>query len=462
MEKSFIKFSEADRDAFVAKCADVAFKKEIETIKATADSVAGTFKVIISTEDRDRQGEIVSMSGWDLAFYKMNPTVLWAHDYWGQPIAMCTNIYITEINGKSCLVAEGKFAPTDQGQEIRKLYDGGFLKATSVGFIPKEFSDDGGTITKQELLEFSFVPVPANPYAVALSFDEMKELGINVHLLATKSMEFAFKTSTVKDAIIKADQLGDTCQLDDGTPGILAEDPKNPKGPLVCVPTESKTAKPDGDDDDDDNDPQDMPPEHKELVKTLKKGLVSEHKRHTGVVNKNVDDFMEKMGELAGQADGKAFMTKSSDDLRTKMDAENGEHKKSMKALVKCYTDGLTKLLTDDGNNDGKSVMKGASKEKLAGLVKTITEAIVACEIALKGDEGENHADGENADELSEEEKAKAEALKGAPKSGSKNGKDDLNEYLVAKNIIRSLHEATTKAIEHYNKRGKEIARGRK
>ncbi len=53
------------------------------------------------------------------------------------------------------LIAKGKFAPHQFAQDIRKSYDAGIIRATSVGFIEKE--REGNFITKAELIEFSFV-----------------------------------------------------------------------------------------------------------------------------------------------------------------------------------------------------------------------------------------------------------------------------------------------------------------
>ena len=59
------------------------------------------------------------------------------------------------------------------------LYRQRFLRAVSVGFRAKAFvfrkgrdgSTDGVEYTKQELLEVSAVPVPANPMALAKALD---------------------------------------------------------------------------------------------------------------------------------------------------------------------------------------------------------------------------------------------------------------------------------------------------
>lgn len=153
------------------------FKSLVDSTVKSADADTGTFEVIITTENLDRYQEVISIDGWELDHYLNNPVVLWGHDH-SKLIGVCTSL--TKRDGK--LVAKGKFAPTEEGQEKRKLYEQGFLKATSVGFIEKE--REGNLITKAELLEFSFVSVPANPYALSLaikterSIDELVTKGI--------------------------------------------------------------------------------------------------------------------------------------------------------------------------------------------------------------------------------------------------------------------------------------------
>jgi hypothetical protein len=162
-----------------------------EFIAKTKDALvddAGTFEVVISTNNVDRQGESVDQNGWDLTNYKANPVVLFGHDYYSLPVGVCDSIDL--IDGK--LIAKGRFAPMDANpfaQQIRKLYDAKILRATSVGFIVKE--SNGAIITKAELLEFSFVPVPANPYA--LSMRQVSEMGVDLAMLSTKGLEITVK-----------------------------------------------------------------------------------------------------------------------------------------------------------------------------------------------------------------------------------------------------------------------------
>ncbi|MCX6756331.1 MAG: hypothetical protein NTX85_03250 [Candidatus Nomurabacteria bacterium] len=190
-------------------------KEILETVaKTKASEDSGTFEVIISTADQDRQGEVVDQNGWDLSHFMKNPIVLWAHDYSSLPIGVADEVKL--VNGN--LTAKGRFAPEDANpfaQQVRRLYDAGIVRATSVGFIAKNMQKN--VITESQLLEFSFVPVPANPYA--LSLRSAKEMGFDTEMLAMKGITF------------KAE--GDTCTLEDGTDGTMQADPD---GKLVCMP----------------------------------------------------------------------------------------------------------------------------------------------------------------------------------------------------------------------------------
>lgn len=135
---------------------------ETSGAKVAPDEGNGKFRVIMTTNGYDRDGERILDTAWDFEPYKKNPVVLWAHDFYSTPIGVVTAII--EEDGKK--IAEGVFASTPKAQEVRTLYDEGVLNTVSVGFIPLE--KKGNDITKAELLELSFVPVPANSEALAL------------------------------------------------------------------------------------------------------------------------------------------------------------------------------------------------------------------------------------------------------------------------------------------------------
>jgi HK97 family phage prohead protease len=127
---------------------------------------------VISTAAVDRESDIISVEGWELDNYKKNPVVLWAHDYYSPPIGRATEV---KVDGDA-LVATDRFTPEDVnpfGAMIYRMVKGGFLKATSVGFQPIEWTyseeHNGYDFLRNELLEHSVVPVPANPEALVMA-----------------------------------------------------------------------------------------------------------------------------------------------------------------------------------------------------------------------------------------------------------------------------------------------------
>ena len=201
---SFVKLTPTQVEDIRAHVKSLDFNT-IEKLKRTKDD-NGTFDVIISTEDLDRAGEIVRQDGWEMANYKNNPIVLWGHDYYNLPIGVCTETYKATYHGLPATGARGFFYPADinpLAQQVRRMYDFGVKSGmgvgctTSVGFIPKEFDEDNQRIiTRAELLEFSFVPIPANQgvgpaQGRAFTFEEAKELGLDMPALRAKGMFFS-------------------------------------------------------------------------------------------------------------------------------------------------------------------------------------------------------------------------------------------------------------------------------
>ena len=132
MNETLKQFSADILKSFKEALAQNASKDFVSKIKAADDKEVGTFKVVISTSDEDRQGDSLDQSKWKLENYKANPVVLWAHDYYQPPIGVCTSISVEGGN----LVAEGKFAPAEVNPfaaQIAAMYQAGYIKATSVG-----------------------------------------------------------------------------------------------------------------------------------------------------------------------------------------------------------------------------------------------------------------------------------------------------------------------------------------
>lgn len=355
----------------------------VAKIKAAEDG--GTFKVIISTSDEDRQGDSLDQTKWKLDNYKNNPVVLWAHDYYNPPIAICTGISIE--GGK--LVAEGKFAPTELNPfaaQIAGLYQAGYINTTSVGYIQHE---DG----ELELLEFSFVPVPANPYA--LSLRDIKRLNLNTAELVMKGIRF----------VTKAPEIGDECELEDGTPGVLAEDENNP-GKLVCVPAGGDKSKAN---------------EHNGDMNELTNNLKAERARHAEEIGKAIDGLQEyaigdkeKTGKAMPEDDA---YDKAIEEFKKAIDGEQETHlEKCMKAIDDNY----------ELQDQKKSIDEFKSEIKAEHLehVKCFDKAI---------DEFETKAEGaQNAEEhikaLEEFTKAAGEELDRHEKAQMEMCKADMGE----------------------------------
>ena len=148
--------------------------------------------------------------------------------------------------------------------------------------------------------------------------------------------------------IEKAEQVGDKCELPDGTPGVLAEDPDNP-GKLVCVPPDgdkdNKAA--DGGDEDD-----------------LATALKSEHERHGKAVAKAIDEFSE-------DGSTKPDTSKAIDDFDEKLEDEHAEHlEKTLKAIDENYE------LQDQrkGIDEFKKVIRDEHKKHVEVFDKAIEE----------------------------------------------------------------------------------------
>lgn len=143
------------------------FKNYTATVEPLAER---KMSFTISTAAVDRDGDTIDPKGWDLKSYIANPVVLWAHDYSIPPVGKAVNIKSTEHG----LQADVEFLPQGMNPFADMIHDmckSGFLNATSVGFRGNgEKSKDrerGYDFKTQELLEFSIVPVPCNPEALA-------------------------------------------------------------------------------------------------------------------------------------------------------------------------------------------------------------------------------------------------------------------------------------------------------
>lgn len=139
-------------------------------------------RFIGSDESVDRDGDTISIDGWDVSSYMKNPIVLYGHDYYALPIARA--IAVTVDKRMRNLMFDVKFptieelttnpaTPSEHALRVDAIYNmakAGILNTVSVGFRGTEYeaTATGRAYKKQELMELSIVPIPSNPNAVAV------------------------------------------------------------------------------------------------------------------------------------------------------------------------------------------------------------------------------------------------------------------------------------------------------
>lgn len=151
------------------------------------ETIGNIASATITTNDVDRQNESIEPDGMSLANYMSNPVVLYGHTYSGIesiPVGRATSLEIVHEGDKKAIRAQWEWQQDDVTPfitAVKKSWERGFINTVSVGFMANEYQDN--VIAKSELLEFSIVPVPANPMALRLNGftdAEVKALGVDV------------------------------------------------------------------------------------------------------------------------------------------------------------------------------------------------------------------------------------------------------------------------------------------
>jgi hypothetical protein len=153
--------------------------KTFEINDVTDKSTDGAMRLefTISNEDTDRDGDTIDAKGWTLQNFQKNPVVMFAHDYTRLPSGRALKTWAAGAHLKSLV----EFTPDElydenyhgiRGSTVFRFYKAGFLNAVSAGFYPVAWEPMQGKgaigthFTSQDLIEFSFVPVPSNPNAL--------------------------------------------------------------------------------------------------------------------------------------------------------------------------------------------------------------------------------------------------------------------------------------------------------
>lgn len=135
-------------------------------VKSTGDDANGSWTAVISTPTLDRDGEV-----WDAGWWDPLPASIPIHvDHRFMDVGAVVGRAVPYAQGGRLWV-DGRYASTDRAQEVRRLVAEGMVTTMSIGAINAKMRDVGGVphCTSAELIEASFVSVPANTDALVVA-----------------------------------------------------------------------------------------------------------------------------------------------------------------------------------------------------------------------------------------------------------------------------------------------------
>ena len=130
-------------------------------------------RMVIAANELSRNGDDLNLRGISFKNYRKNPVVLWAHDsYQGIPIAKTVKIGHDE---QGRIAADFEFNSEDEfAARVENAWNGGFIRGASIRYMPTkvvEVRNEAGEVERvrieeSDLLEWSLVPIPADPDSV--------------------------------------------------------------------------------------------------------------------------------------------------------------------------------------------------------------------------------------------------------------------------------------------------------
>lgn len=153
---------------------DVLFRATPSEVVPVDSAENNVFKFIITTNNVDRYGDVVEPSGMDATLFLKNPVFLFNHISGSDlmPIGKCLKLDTADNGVIGETIIHGK---TELSKDALVMVQEGYLKAVSIGFMPTEWESlpsdpkswcEPRKYTKWQLLEYSLVNIPANPYAL--------------------------------------------------------------------------------------------------------------------------------------------------------------------------------------------------------------------------------------------------------------------------------------------------------
>ena len=220
-------------------------KSSINLSMKSAPVQGRIIRFIGSDESLDRDGDTISIDGWDVSAYMKNPVVIYGHDYSSLPIAR--TVSVTADKRTRQLLFDIKFptieelssnpaTPSEHALRVDAIYNmakAGILNTVSVGFrgIEYDATATGRNYKRQELMEISLVPIPANPNAVAIMRAAKVSDAVMKGVFTMQTETKGNKKLSKESRAYLAERVDALAKMCDDLKGFIADDPEEGSEP---------------------------------------------------------------------------------------------------------------------------------------------------------------------------------------------------------------------------------------
>lgn len=140
---------------------------------------------VISTEAVDTYDTVFKIDGWDLERYNRSPIVFYNHKSWSDDPDMIIGTSEVRVEGNELIALLTLEEGNPVADKVWRKLEAGTLNMASIGANPIEWRwgdfDKGENpdvlyFIRQELLEWSIVPLGSNPDALKRSVESLEEI----------------------------------------------------------------------------------------------------------------------------------------------------------------------------------------------------------------------------------------------------------------------------------------------
>lgn len=140
---------------------------------------------VISTEAVDTYDTVFKIDGWDLERYNRSPIVFYNHKSWSDDPDMIIGTSEVRVEGNELIALLTLEEGNPVADKVWRKVQAGTLNMASIGANPIEWRwgdfDKGENpdviyFIRQELLEWSIVPLGSNPDALKRSVESLEEI----------------------------------------------------------------------------------------------------------------------------------------------------------------------------------------------------------------------------------------------------------------------------------------------